>query len=99
MAANSTDGTAGVGTSSALGSGRSETTTNQQLLATFRYAALNPVRAGICERAEEWFWSSFATSCGLATTFPFVDVTHVLSALDASPKDAAAALLGLVGDV
>jgi REP-associated tyrosine transposase len=74
-------------------------TTNEQLLATFRYAALNPVRAGICERAEEWFWSSFATSCGLATTFPFVDATHVLSALEASPKDAAAALLGLVGDV
>ncbi len=74
-------------------------TTNEALIAAFRYVALNPVRAGICERAEEWFWSSFATSCGLATTFPFADVAHVLAALDASPEDSPAALLGLVGDV
>ncbi len=74
-------------------------TTNEQLLAAFRYAALNPVRAGMCERAEEWFWSSFATSCGLATTFPFVDATRVCAALYTSPDDAARALLGLVGDV
>jgi REP element-mobilizing transposase RayT len=73
-------------------------TTDDQLLAAFRYAALNPVRAGICERAEEWFWSSFATSCGLATTFPFVDATHVLAALRATPDDAAQALLRLVDD-
>ena len=73
--------------------------TNAQLLAMFRYAALNPVRAGICERAEEWFWSSFATSCGLATTFPFADATHICSLLHVSPAAAAKALLGLVGDV
>ncbi len=74
-------------------------TSDEQLLAAFRYAALNPVRAGMCERAEEWFWSSFATSCGLAMTFPFVDTTHVLSALNATPDDSAVALLRLVGDV
>jgi putative transposase len=74
-------------------------TTEQQLVTTFRYAALNPVHAGMCDRAEEWFWSTFATSCGIATTFPFADATHVLAALGASPADAARTLLGLVGDV
>src|SRR5207245_7297420 len=74
-------------------------TTDEQLLAAFRYVALNPVRAGICERAEEWLWSSLATSCGLATTFPFADANHICSLLHVSPADAAKALFGLVGDV
>jgi len=73
-------------------------TSEEQLLATYRYAALNPVRAGICERPEEWFWSSFATSCGLASTFPFVDATPVLAALDRTPNVSARILLGLFGD-
>jgi putative transposase len=74
-------------------------TSDEQLLATFRYVALNPVRAGICERPEEWFWSSVATSCGLATTFPFVDATAVMPALLATPGDFARALLALCSDV
>jgi REP-associated tyrosine transposase len=72
---------------------------DEQLLAAFRYAALNPVRAGLCDRAEEWFWSSFATSCGLAHTFPFVDASEVLSVLHATPADSASALRALVSDV
>jgi putative transposase len=73
--------------------------TDNQVLAAFRYVALNPVRAGICERPEEWFWSSLATSCELATTFSFVDATPVTSLLDPTGKDTAAALLWLVRDV
>jgi putative transposase len=73
-------------------------TTEEQLLATYRYAALNPVRAGICDRPEEWFWSSFATSCGIATTFPFVDATPVLSALDPTPNAPPGMLFGLFDD-
>ncbi|HJX46394.1 MAG TPA: hypothetical protein VJ375_01005 [Gaiellaceae bacterium] len=69
-----------------------------QLLAAFRYAARNPIRAGICERPEDWFWSSFATSCGLALTFPFVDASRVLSLLDASPTAPGQALIALVRD-
>jgi REP element-mobilizing transposase RayT len=30
------------------------------LLEAHRYIALNPVRAGACERPEEWDWSSYA---------------------------------------
>jgi REP element-mobilizing transposase RayT len=69
-----------------------------QLLAAFRYAVRNPVRAGICERPEDWFWSSFATSCGLAQTFPFVDASSVLSTLHASHVTPGQALLALVRD-
>ena len=36
------------------------------LLELFRYIALNPVRAGICERPAQWHWSSYAASAGLA---------------------------------
>src|SRR5690348_7839127 len=32
-----------------------------------RYVELNPVRAGMVERAEEWTWSSALAHCGLAT--------------------------------
>ncbi len=71
---------------------------DQQLLAAFRYAARNPSRAGMCERPEDWFWSSFATSCGLAQTFPFVDASRVLSLLDASPAAPGQALIALVRD-
>jgi len=71
----------------------------QQLVAAYRYIALNPVRAGICERAEEWYWSSFATSCELATTFPFVDARRVVAALNVPPGDGPRALRKLTGDV
>ena len=30
----------------------------QYLLATVRYTELNPVRAGLCTRPEDWIWSS-----------------------------------------
>jgi REP-associated tyrosine transposase len=74
-------------------------TTDGQVLARFRYVALNPVRAGICERPEEWFWSSFATSCGIANTFPFVDASPIHALLDPARRDVKGALLELVGDV
>jgi putative transposase len=69
-----------------------------QLLAAFRYIARNPSHAGVCERPEDWFWSSFPTSCGLADTFPFVDASQVLALLDSPPATPGQALLGLVRD-
>lgn len=32
---------------------------DRQLIAVSRYIAQNPVEAGLCERAEDWPWSSF----------------------------------------
>jgi len=31
-----------------------------------RYIALNPVRAGLCDRPEQWPWSSYPAAAGLA---------------------------------
>lgn len=67
-----------------------------QLVAAFRYVARNPVTAGVCERPEDWFWSSFATSCGLAQTFPFVDAGRVVSVLGAQSERPGQALIPLV---
>jgi REP element-mobilizing transposase RayT len=33
--------------------------TDEQLWTVAAYVALNPVRAGLCERPEEWRWSSY----------------------------------------
>jgi REP element-mobilizing transposase RayT len=72
-------------------------TTDEYLLSAFRYIARNPVEAGLCDRPEGWHWSSFATSCGLARSFPFVDATVVLSQFGSSPAAATLALRDFVG--
>lgn len=38
----------------------------EHLFAALRYVALNPVRAGLVQRAHEWRWSSAAAQLGLA---------------------------------
>ena len=44
----------------------------------FRYIALNPVRAGLCDHPAQWRWSSYAGTIGWAAPAPFVDVDRVL---------------------
>jgi len=48
------------------------------LLTRYRYVVRNPVRAGLCEFAAEWRWSSFAGSVGLAEPDSFVDASSVI---------------------
>lgn len=43
------------------------------LLRAYAYVVLNPVRAMMCRRAEDWRWSSYATTIGLSQDFPFID--------------------------
>ena len=43
------------------------------LVAALRYVALNPVKAGLVKRAEDWQWSSAAAHMAGKST-PFVDV-------------------------
>ena len=50
------------------------------LLGLFAYVVLNPVSEGMCLRAEEWPWSSYRTTVGLDSAFPFVDGRAVLAA-------------------
>lgn len=50
----------------------------EYLLALCRYIAMNPVRAGLVSRPEEWKWSSYATLVGIAPAQPFVTSAAVL---------------------
>jgi REP element-mobilizing transposase RayT len=63
-----------------------------QLLASFKYVVRNPVTAGLCEQPQDWPWSSYRGTVGLAPAFPFVDASHVLGLLGSSPERAVAAL-------
>ena len=51
---------------------------DEYLLALCRYVALNPVRAGLSERPEDWEWSSYAATLGLRPLRPFVAAPSVL---------------------
>jgi putative transposase len=53
----------------------------RDLLCTYAYVAWNPVRAGVVDKPEDWPRSSYSTTLGEKTTFPFVDASAVLSLL------------------
>jgi putative transposase len=63
----------------------------QYLLAVCRYVVLNPVRAGMCDRPEEWPWSSYRATAGLAPTPSFLTAGTILGELGESFTDAQAA--------
>lgn len=48
------------------------------VLAVVRYIAANPVRAGLCDRAREWPWSSARATAGVVPVPRFLDVAWVL---------------------
>ncbi len=66
--------------------------TETELLSAFCYVANNPVRAGIVKRAEDWPWSSYSTTIGLAESFSFVDASIVLAQFGKTKAHARAAL-------
>ncbi len=49
------------------------------LLELCRYVVLNPVRAGAARRAEDWPWSSYRASAGLAPAPEWLEVDWTLS--------------------
>lgn len=51
--------------------------TDAQMLEFERYTWLQPVRAKICDRAEDWARSSYRATVGLASPPAFLDVTSV----------------------
>jgi REP element-mobilizing transposase RayT len=51
------------------------------LLAVCRYAVLNPVRAGICDRPEQWRWSSYRATAGLEPTPRFLTTSMIFGEL------------------
>jgi REP-associated tyrosine transposase len=51
---------------------------DEHLETVARYVALNPVRAGVCGRPEDWEWSSYAATIGLAPIPFFLTVDGLL---------------------
>jgi putative transposase len=54
---------------------------DRDLLGVVRYIARNPVRDGLCDRPQDWYWGSYQGSAGYWKPFPFVDDTLVLGAI------------------
>jgi putative transposase len=50
---------------------------DEQLLSTHRYVALNPIRAGACAHPADWPWSSYGAVLG-AQAFSFVRADKLL---------------------
>lgn len=48
------------------------------LMEVCRYVVLNPVRAKVVEKVEQWKWSSYRGTVGLATCAPWLTVEWVL---------------------
>lgn len=64
----------------------------RHLLAAARHMALNPVRAGLAERAEDWLWASTRSHLAgkddtLVTVQPLLDRTGDYAAFLAAPED------------
>jgi len=57
-------------------------TSTEHLVGALVYVYLNPVRAGIVERAESWSWSSYAATIGNARPPDFLDTAAVLALVD-----------------
>ncbi len=60
------------------------------LLEFARYVVLNPVRAGLVSRPEEWPWSSYRATTGEQNASPFLETDWLLRAFaDSRPQTVA----------
>jgi putative transposase len=58
------------------------------LLEACRYVVLNPIRANICKRPEDWPWSSYAACAGLQLAPRFLAVDELLGLFGGPPTEA-----------
>lgn len=66
------------------------------LVYAYRYVVRNPVAAGMCERPQDWPWSSYASTIGAVEAQPFVDARAVLDYFGGSAEIAIAQLRSFV---
>jgi putative transposase len=52
---------------------------DEHLLETYRYIALNPVRAGLCSDPAEWAWGSYQALAGLVEPASFLALDCALA--------------------
>ena len=62
------------------------------LVGRYAYVVNNPVKAGLCAKAEDWLWSSHAGTIGVGPAHSFVDPTRVLDAFQWNHGDPREAL-------
>jgi REP element-mobilizing transposase RayT len=61
---------------------------DEHLLEACRYVVLNPVRAKMCKRAQDWPWSSYHACAGLRLAPRFLAVDELLGLFGNDPTDA-----------
>jgi REP element-mobilizing transposase RayT len=66
--------------------------TDEHLREVIRYIPLNPVRAGLCKRPEDWPWSSCRATLGYGLREPFLSVRPTLDGFSPD-RDVALTLL------
>src|SRR5215210_7542649 len=65
--------------------------TDAYLVSTCRYVVLNPVRAGFVKKPEDWIFSSYRATVGLAPATLFPEVRRVLELVAPGARDPVAA--------
>jgi putative transposase len=68
------------------------------LLEVIRYVFLNPVRAGVCDRADRWPWSSHAATVGLVKAPTFLSLEMILELFSGDRRRAGQRLAAFVAD-
>jgi len=62
---------------------------DEHMLELLRYIARNPVRAGMCTRPEDWYWSSYnGCIAPNESAFPFVDPSRLTAYFGSSSERA-----------
>ena len=59
-----------------------------RMFRTARYVVLNPIRAGLCTKPDDWRWSSYRACMGLEFAPPFLAVSEHLKHFGTSPAEA-----------
>jgi putative transposase len=59
---------------------------DRHMLGVFRYVSLNPVVAGLCNRPQDWLWSSYRGTARYDQGFPFVDDGAIRAYFGDDPK-------------
>ena len=62
--------------------------TPAHLISAITHVVLNPVRAGIVERPEQWLWSSYSATIGRRRAPAYLDVNAILGLVDADQRTA-----------
>jgi REP element-mobilizing transposase RayT len=75
-----------------------ELASDGHLLEAARYIVLNPVRAGLCERPEDWTWSSYRACAGVDFSPKFLAATRHLQLFGTTPSTARKAYPAFVQD-